>query len=117
MCSGDQSLGKAIASFQGLLSEQETLAVPAVIEGMFPLVPPGSSHQLSGAPQDTEPGVGVSVSLRLDQQDVIGNAPSASSPILSGGQQGIAKQVPECKTFLISNNIAPQESILGEKTF
>jgi len=92
LCSGDQSLGKAIASFQGLLSEQETLAVPAVIEGMFPLVPPGSSHQLTGAAQDTEPGVGVSVSLRLDQQDVIGNVPSASSPILSGGRQGIARQ-------------------------
>ena len=69
-----------MVSFQGLLSEQEKLATPAVIEGMFPLVAPGSSHQLLGPPQDTEPGVGVSVSLRCDQPNITGNIPSGSSP-------------------------------------
>ena len=93
MCSGDQSLGKAVVSFQGLLGQQETLAIPAVIEGMFSLVPPGSSHQLSGAAQDTEPGVGVSASLRLEQQDIIGNAPSASSPVVAREGRGIYRQV------------------------
>ena len=73
-----------MVSFQGLLSEQETLASPAVIEGMFPLVAPGSSHQLLGPPQDTEPGVGVSVSLRREQPDITRNVPSGSSP--AGGR-------------------------------
>jgi len=84
LCSGDQILGKAVVSFQGLLSEREMLATPAVIEGMFPLVTPGSSHQLLGPPQDSEPGVGVSVSLRCEQPDITRNVPSRSSP--AGGR-------------------------------
>lgn len=84
MCSGDQILGKAVVSFQGLLSERETLATPAVIEGMFPLLAPGSGHQHLGPPQDTEPGVGVSVSLRCEQPDIARNVPSGSSP--AGGR-------------------------------
>ena len=84
MCSGDQILGKAVVSFQGLLSERETLATPAVIEGMFPLLAPGSSHQHLGPPQDTEPGVGVSVSLRCEQPDIARNVPTGSSP--AGGR-------------------------------
>lgn len=103
MCSGDQSLGKAVVSFQGLLGEQETLSMPAVIEGMFPLVPSGSSHQLSGAAQDTEPGVGVSLSLRLEQQDIIGNAPSASSPVVAREGRGMYRQV--VYNFICKNNI------------
>ena len=106
MCSGDQSLGKAVVSFQGLLGEQETLAMPAVIEGMFPLVSPGSSHQLlSGAAQDTEPGVGVSVSLRLEQQDVIGNAPNASLPIFVREGRGMYRQVIYNFICVKNNNI------------
>lgn len=100
-------------SLQGLLSEQETLAMPAVIEGMFPLVPPGSSYQLSGAAQDTEPGVGVSVSLRLEQQNVMGNVASASSPILAGGGRGIPSgQVTEHENLLQS---VFQRGVSGKK--
>lgn len=97
LCSGDQILGKAVVSFQGLLSERETLAMPAVIEGMFPLVAPGSGHQHLGPPQDTEPGVGVSVSLRCEQPDIARNVPSGSSP--AGGRdmrgQVILKSKPQ----------------------
>ena len=93
LCSGDQSLGKAIVSFQGLLDDQQMLAMPAVIEGLFPLVPPGRTPQSSGAVDDSEPAVGVSVSLRLDQQDIVGNVASTSSPILAGGGMGILRQV------------------------
>lgn len=95
LCSGDQILGKAVVSFQGLLSERETLATPAVIEGMFPLLAPGSGHQHLGPPQDTEPGVGVSVSLRCEQPDIARNVPTGSSP--AGGRdmrgQSSPKQV------------------------
>ena len=73
-----------MVSFQGLLSEREMLATPAVIEGMFPLVAPGSGHQHLGPPQDTEPGVGVSVSLRCEQLDIARNVPIGSSP--AGGR-------------------------------
>lgn len=93
MCSGDQSLGKAVVSFQGLLDVQQTLAMPAVIEGLFPLVAPGRTRPSSGAVDDSEPAVGVSVSLRLEQQDVVGNVASASSPILAGGGMGLLRQV------------------------
>lgn len=93
MCSEDQSLGRAVVSFQGLLDDQQTLAIPAVIEGLFPLLGPGRSRQSSGAVDDSEPAVGVSVSLRFEQQDVVGNGASASSPILAGGGLGIARQV------------------------
>ena len=83
-------------SFQGLLSEQNTVATPAVIEGMFHLVSPGSTQQQSETAQDNEPAVGVSVSLRLEQQDIkmMENAPvDASSPALAGGAGGIPRQV------------------------
>ena len=93
MCSGDQSLGRAVVSFQGLLDDQQTLAIPAVIEGLFPLLAPGHSRQSSGAVDDSEPAVGVSVSLRFHQQDVVGNVASASSPILAGGGVGILRQI------------------------
>lgn len=73
-----------MVSFQGLLSERETLATPAVIEGMFPLLAPGSGHQHLGPPQDTEPGVGVSVSLRCEQPDIARNVRTGSSP--AGGR-------------------------------
>lgn len=85
LCSGDQSLGRAVVSFQGLLGDQQTLAIPAVIEQLFPLLSPGRSRQSSGAVDNSEPAVGVSVSLRFEQQDIVGNAASASSPILAGG--------------------------------
>lgn len=81
LCSGDQSLGRAVVSFQGLLDDQQTLVIPAVIEALFPLLAPGCSGQSSGAVDDSEPAVGVSVSLRFEQQDDA----SASSPILAGG--------------------------------
>lgn len=77
-----------MVSFQGLLSGQVTLADPAVIEGMFHLVPPGRGHQLADAPQDTEPVVGVSVSLRREQEDIVGNHPNGvSSPFLAGEER------------------------------
>ena len=65
--------------------------MPAVIEGLFPLLAPGRSRQSSGTVDDSEPAVGVSVSLRHEQQDTVGNVTSASSPILAGG--GIGRQV------------------------
>lgn len=74
-----------MVSFQGLLTGQDTLADPVVIEGMFHLVPPGSVHQLADAPQETEPMVGVSVSLRLEQDDNVGTHPDGgSSQFLAG---------------------------------
>lgn len=74
-----------MVSFQGLLTGHDTLADPAVIEGMFHLLPPGSAHQLADAPQETEPVVGVSVSLRLEQEDNVGTHPDGgSSPLLAG---------------------------------
>ena len=91
MCSGDQSLGRAVVSFQGLLDDQQTLAIPAVIEQLFPLLAPGRSRQSSGAVDDSEPAVGVSVSLRFEQQDIVGNVASASSPILAGRGVGILR--------------------------
>ena len=93
MCSGDQSLGRAVVSFQGLLDDQQTLTIPAVIEQLFPLLVPGRSHQSSGAVDDSESAVGVSVSLRYEVQDVVGNVASASSPILAGGRVSILRQV------------------------
>lgn len=93
MCSGDQSLGRAVVSFQGLLDEQQTPAIPAVIERLFPLLAPGRNRQSSGAVDDSEPAVGVSVSLRFEQQDIVGIVASASSPILAGGGVGILRQV------------------------
>ena len=66
--------------------------MPAVIEGLFPLVAPGRSRQSSVTVDDSEPAVGVSVSLRLEQQDIVGNV-NASSPILAGGGMGILGQV------------------------
>ena len=66
--------------------------MPAVIEGLFPLVAPGRSRQSSGAVDDSEPAVGVSVSLKLEQQDIAGNVTSASSPILAGRGMGGFKQ-------------------------
>ncbi|XP_015753947.1 PREDICTED: centrosomal protein of 120 kDa-like [Acropora digitifera] len=85
LCCGDQSLGRTVVSFQGLLTGQDTLADPAVMEGMFHLLPPGSAHQLADAPQETEPVVGVSVSLRLEQEDNVGTHPGGgSSPLLAG---------------------------------
>lgn len=99
MCSGDQSLGRAVVSFQGLLGDQQTLAIPAVIEQLFPLLSPGRSRQSSGAVDNSEPAVGVSVSLRFEQQDIVGNAASASSPILAGGWVSVLRQVNfECKS-------------------
>lgn len=94
LCCGDQSLGKAAVSFQGLLNEQQNLATPAVIEGLFPLIAPGHSHQSSGVVDDSEPGVGVSVSLRLEPQETIGNVASAPSPIVAAGGMG-RQRVPE----------------------
>ena len=74
-----------MVSFQGLLTGHDTLADPAVIEGMFHLLPPGSAHQLADAPQETEPVVGVSVSLRLAQEDNVGTHPDGgSSPLFAG---------------------------------
>lgn len=67
--------------------------MPAVIEGLFPLVAPGRRRQSSATVDDSEPAVGVSVSLRLEQQDIVGNVASASSPILAGGGMGILRQV------------------------
>jgi len=93
LCSGDQSLGRAVVSFQGLLDAQQTPAIPAVIERLFPLLAPGRSHQSSGAVDDSEPAVGVSVSLRFEQQDIVGNVASSSSPILAGGGVGILRKV------------------------
>lgn len=94
-----------MVSFQGLLGEQETLALPAVIEGMFPLVPPGSSHQLFGVAQGSEPGVGVSVSLQLEDQDVIGDALGASPPVFAGGR-GKTGQVICISVEITTSNIS-----------
>lgn len=91
LCCGDQSLGKAVVSFQGLLNEQQNLASPTVIEGLFPLIAPGRSHQSSGAVDDSEPAVGVSVSLRQEQQETMGNVTSSPSPIVAAG--GMGRQV------------------------
>lgn len=91
MCCGDQSLGKAVVSFQGLLNEQQNLASPTVIEGLFPLIAPGHSRQSSGAVDDSEPAVGVSVSLRQEQQETMGNVTSSPSPIVAAG--GMGRQV------------------------
>lgn len=91
MCCGDQSLGKAVVSFQGLLNEQQNLASPTVIEGLFPLIAPGCSRQSSGAVDDSEPAVGVSVSLRQEQQETMGNVTSSPSPIVAAG--GMGRQV------------------------
>lgn len=91
LCCGDQSLGKAVVSFQGLLNEQQNLASPTVIEGLFPLIAPGRSRQSSGAVDDSEPAVGVSVSLRQEQQETMGNVTSPPSPIVAAG--GMGRQV------------------------
>ena len=91
LCCGDQSLGKAVVSFQGLLNEQQNLASPAVIEGLFPLIAPGHSRQSSGAVDDSKPAVGVSVSLRQEQQETMGNVTSSPSPIVAAG--GMGRQV------------------------
>lgn len=91
LCCGDQSLGKAVVSFQGLLNEQQNLASPTVIEGLFPLIAPGRSHQSSGVVDDSEPAVGVSVSLRQEQQETMGNVTSSPSPIVAAG--GMGRQV------------------------
>lgn len=91
LCCGDQSLGKAVVSFQGLLNEQQNLASPTVIEGLFPLIAPGRSRQSSGAVDDSEPAVGVSVSLRQEQQETMGNVTSSPSPIVAAG--GMGRQV------------------------
>ena len=91
LCCGDQSLGKAVVSFQGLLNEQQNLASPTVIEGLFPLIAPGRSRQSSGAVDDSEPAVGVSLSLRQEQQETMGNVTSSPSPIVAAG--GMGRQV------------------------
>ncbi|RMX45248.1 hypothetical protein pdam_00000823 [Pocillopora damicornis] len=92
LCCGDQSLGKAVVSFQGLLNEQQNLASPTVIEGLFPLIAPGRSRQSSGAVDDSEPAVGVSVSLRQEQQETMGNrVPEVDS--LPYGSKSPAKQL------------------------
>lgn len=91
LCCGDQSLGKAVVSFQGLLNEQQNLASPTVIEGLFPLIAPGRSRQSSGAVDDSEPAVGVSVSLRQEQQKTMGNVTSSPLPIVAAG--GMGRQV------------------------
>ncbi|XP_068693226.1 centrosomal protein of 120 kDa-like isoform X1 [Montipora foliosa] len=112
LCSGDQSLGRAVVSFQGLLSEQNTVATPAVIEGMFHLVSPGSTQQQSETAQDNEPAVGVSVSLRLEQQDIkmMENAPvDASSPALAGGAGGIPRQgTTQANNFPVESQSPPK---------
>lgn len=64
-----------------------------MIERLFPLLAPGRNRQSSGAVDDSEPAVGVSVSLRFEQQDIVGIVASASSPILAGGGVGILRQV------------------------
>ncbi|KAJ7339657.1 hypothetical protein OS493_006064 [Desmophyllum pertusum] len=69
LCSGDQSLGKSKSLFSR-----------------------PSRRQSSGAVDDSEPAVGVSVSLKLEQQDIAGNVASASSPILAGRGMGGFKQ-------------------------
>ena len=69
-----------------------------MIEQLFPLLPPGRGRRSSGAVDDSEPAVGVSVSLRFEQQDIVGNVASASSPILAGGGVGMRHVNFECKS-------------------
>ncbi|KAK3728976.1 hypothetical protein QZH41_008720, partial [Actinostola sp. cb2023] len=72
LCSGDQSLGMALVSLQSLLAQDsQLLQSPAVTEGLFKLQPMGTPQEMSSVPDDSVPAVGVSVSLRCEQQGFI----------------------------------------------
>jgi hypothetical protein len=65
----------AIVSLQSLLTqESQQLQSSAVVEGLFKLQPMGTRQEAPSVPDDMAPAVGVSVSLRHEQQ---GTLPSA----------------------------------------
>ena len=66
--------------------------MPTVIEGEFTLLSPGHTHKLSSGFDDSEPAVGVSVSLRIEQQSVVPNVATGAPPGLTS-REGLHKQV------------------------
>ncbi|XP_032233962.1 centrosomal protein of 120 kDa isoform X2 [Nematostella vectensis] len=68
LCCGDQSLGMAVVSLQALLPEDaQSLENPVNLEGLFNLKPMGVAQ---GVSSEHSPAVGVTVTLRREEQPV-----------------------------------------------
>lgn len=65
----------ASVSLQSLLTQEaQLLEMPAVIEALFKLQPMNTRQEMPSVPDDTDPVVCVSVSLRYEQQGVLPGA-------------------------------------------
>ncbi|XP_013385110.1 centrosomal protein of 120 kDa isoform X2 [Lingula anatina] len=71
LCCGDQSLGSAEVPLNSMLKKDsnEIYMRPVIMEGVFHLSPPNrTKQQLPPVPEDMRPAVGVSVTMRKEEQ-------------------------------------------------